>query len=298
MKLNQGYAYTEQLGKKAAGLTLLDYLSRFYTHSTLEDWQQRLIREEIELDGQTVSGNPELKPGQALVWHRPPWEEPEVPLDFTVVHEDEHLLAINKPSGLPTMPAGGFLEHTLLMQVRKNRSEASPLHRLGRYTSGIVLFARTAEGASLMAKAWRDHEVQKRYLAVASGQAPEELYQISTPIGPVLHPRLGSVFAASPDGKPSYSLARVLERIRNATLFQVDIQTGRPHQIRIHLASIGHPLVGDPLYGPDGLPLKENPGLPGDGGYRLHAARLVFQHPISAEQVDLQAPLPEGFWSK
>lgn len=296
MALNQGYAYTEQLGKKAAGLSLLDYLSRFYTHSTPAEWSERFRNQEILLDGVPATGHEKLRSGQMLVWHRPPWEEPDVPLAYGTLFEDEHLLAVNKPSGLPTMPGGGFLEHTLLMQIRQIMPEASPLHRLGRYTSGIVLFARTSESASILAKAWRDHEVQKRYLAVASGLPEQDLYSIDTPIGPVLHPRLGTVFAAHREGKPSFSLAKVLERGSDAALFQVDIQTGRPHQIRIHMAFIGHPLVGDPLYGPGGLPLQNDPGLPGDGGYRLHAARLFFQHPVTREPFELRAPVPEGFW--
>ncbi|GGJ28268.1 RluA family pseudouridine synthase [Deinococcus roseus] len=292
MALNQGYAYTEQLVKKAAGLTLLDYLSRFYTHSSVQEWQERLQQQEVHLDGQVATGQETLKPGQTLIWHRPPWEEPEVPLHFEVLQEDEHLLAVNKPSGLPTMPGGGFLEHTLLTLVRKTHPQASPLHRLGRYTSGVVLFATSSEAASLMARAWRDHAVQKQYLALASGVAEKDVYPIHTPIGPVLHPRLGTVFAAHPEGKPSSSLAKVLERRETSTLFEVDIQTGRPHQIRIHLASIGHPLAGDPLYGPDGLPLQQDPGLPGDGGYLLHAARLVFEHPIKQQTTKILAPVP------
>lgn len=294
MALNNGYTYTEQLGKKARGFTLLDYLSRFYDHSSMEEWQVRLEQGEVELDGKTASGHEPLKPGRHLVWHRPPWDEPDVPLFCTEVFADPHLLAVVKPSGLPTMPGGGFLEHTLLSVVRQNHPEASPLHRLGRYTSGLVLFAKTREAASTLARNWRDHEVHKRYLALASGVALQDTYQIDAPIGPVNHPRLGQVFAAHPEGKPSFSEARVLQRQETSTLFEVDIQTGRPHQIRIHLASIGHPLVGDPLYGSGGTPLSENPGLPGDGGYLLHAARLQFRHPISGTEMVLHASVPEG----
>jgi 23S rRNA pseudouridine1911/1915/1917 synthase len=120
-------------------------------------------------------------------------------------------------------------------------------------------------------------------------------YEILTPIGLVPHPLIGSVWAASPDGKPSKSLAKVISRTAGTTTFEVSLHSGRPHQIRIHLASIGHPLVGDPLYGSAGQPLEHLPGLPGDGGYLLHAQFLNFFHPITGEKINLEAALPSGF---
>jgi 23S rRNA pseudouridine1911/1915/1917 synthase len=111
----------------------------------------------------------------------------------------------------------------------------------------------------------------------------------------VPHPRIGSVWAANPSGKPSKSLAKVISRTASTTTFEVSLNSGRSHQIRIHLASIGHPLVGDPLYGSTGQPLENLPGLPGDGGYFLHAQFLNFQHPITGEQIKLEAALPAGF---
>ncbi|WP_102125531.1 RluA family pseudouridine synthase [Deinococcus planocerae] len=295
MALNGGYTYREQLGPRAGGQTVLAYLTRQYGHSTEGEWRARLEGGEVSLDGVTVGRADErLRPGQWLEWRRPPWEEEAVPLAFEVVHEDDSLVAVAKPGGLPTVPGGGFLKHTLLSVVRERFPEASPLHRLGRGTSGLVLFARTSAAASTLARAWREHAVEKRYRALASGLAERETFPISTPIGPVPHPRLGTVYAASPAGKPSRSDARVLERRprEGATLFEVDIRTGRPHQIRIHLASLGHPLVGDPLYGPGGGVLPGLPGLPGDGGYLLHAGRLAFTHPLTGKPLTLHAPPP------
>jgi 23S rRNA pseudouridine1911/1915/1917 synthase len=221
--------------------------------------------------------------------------EPDAPQHFEVLFDDPHLLAVYKPSGLPTLPGGGFMENTLLRLVQKQFPSANPVHRLGRGTSGIVLFASTARAAASLGEDWNTTKVQKIYRAQAQNIAELDEYEIVTPIGLVPHPRLGQVWAVSASGKPAKSVARVISRGGGATTFAVTLHSGRPHQIRIHLASIGHPLVGDPLYGLGGQPLENLPGLPGDGGYLLHAQFLRFHHPVTGEQIHLEAALPSGF---
>ena len=296
--LNRGYAYTTIIGSKHHGQTLLSHLASLYPHSTPQAWQQKLNNGEVTLNGVTAAGSESVISGQTLVWNRPPWMEPDAPQHFEVLLDDAHLLAVNKPSGLPTLPGGGFMENTLLRLVQKQFPNASPVHRLGRATSGIVLFAKTAQAAAALCANWNTPKIQKIYRALAQNIAQHDAYEILTPIGLVPHPRLGQVWAAKSDGKPSKSLARVISRSAGTTAnagtttFEVNLHSGRPHQIRIHLASIGHPLVGDPLYGLGGQPLENLPGLPGDGGYFLHAQFLKFQHPITGEQIHLEAALP------
>jgi 23S rRNA pseudouridine1911/1915/1917 synthase len=290
--LNMGYAYREQLGARARGQSTLSYLAEAHVHSTLEVWRERLARGEVLLDELPATGEERLRAGQWLVWNRPPWEEREAPRDYSLVHEDEAILAVIKPSGLPTMPGGGFLMNTLLHLVRERFPEASPLHRLGRGTSGLVLFARTHEAAAQLSRAWREHEVEKRYRALSSGVATQERYDITAPIGEAAHPGMGRVPMVIPGGKVARSQARVLERRAASTLFEVDIQTGRSQQIRIHLAFIGHPLEGDPVYAVGGVPRAEHPGLLGDIGYLLHAERLCFMHPLTGKRLELNASIP------
>jgi 23S rRNA pseudouridine1911/1915/1917 synthase len=300
--LNRGYAYTTIIGSKHHGQTLLSHLASLYPHSTPQAWQQKLNNGEVTLNGVTAAGSESVISGQTLVWNRPPWMEPDAPQHFEVLLDDAHLLAVNKPSGLPTLPGGGFMENTLLRLVQKQFPNAGPVHRLGRATSGIVLFAKTAQAASALCANWNTPKIQKIYRALAQNIAEHDAYEILTPIGLVPHPRLGQVWAASPSGKqggkPSKSVAKVIARSEGTTAnagtttFEVSLHSGRPHQIRIHLASIGHPLVGDPLYGLGGQPVENLPGLPGDGGYFLHAQFLKFQHPITGEQIHLEAALP------
>jgi 23S rRNA pseudouridine1911/1915/1917 synthase len=299
--LNRGYAYTTIIGGNDHGRNLLSHLASLYPHSTQPAWQQNLNNREVTVNGILATGSESLTPGQTLVWNRPPWIEPDAPRHFEVLFDDPCLLAVNKPGGLPTLPGGGFLENTLLRLVQKQAPSANPVHRLGRATTGIVLFAKTPQAASRLSASWNTPGIQKIYRALAQGVAQHDAYEILTPIGLVAHPLLGSVWAANPvgkpGGKPSKSLAKAISRTTSTTTFEVALHSGRPHQIRIHLASIGHPLVGDPLYGANGQPLEHLPGLPGDGGYLLHAHFLDFHHPITGERIHLEAALPSGFSS-
>jgi 23S rRNA pseudouridine1911/1915/1917 synthase len=290
--MNEGFVYRDRIAASAAGQAVLDFLVSRYPHSDEAQWRARLLRGELSLGAEVARAGDLLRTGQSLVWRRPPWEEPPAPLAWAVLHRDEHLLAVAKPRGLPTVPNGGFLTHTLLHLVRQAFPEAVPLHRLGRGTSGLVLFALTPLARARVSAAWRTSRVEKAYRALACGVPPRPAFTIDAPIGPVPHPRLRSVHAASPSGRRAVSHVRVLETRGDLSLLEVSIETGRPHQIRIHLAFAGHPLVGDPLYGPAGVPLPE-PGLPGDPGYRLHAHRLSLDHPASGERLTLECAPPE-----
>ena len=312
--LNRGHAYTTIITSKYHGRTLLSHLASLYPHSTPQAWQQKLNNCEVTVNGVTATGSESLISGQTLVWNRPPWIEPDTPQHFEVLFDDPHLLAVNKPGGLPTLPGGGFMENTLLRLVQKQTTNANPVHRLGRATTGIVLFAKTPQAAAKLGADWNTPRIQKIYWALAQNVvqsevqndvqhdaqhvvqngAQQDVYEILTPIGLVPHPRIGMVWASSPSGKPAKSLAKVISRTASTTTFEVSLNSGRPHQIRIHLASIGHPLVGDPLYGSSGQPLENLPGLPGDGGYFLHARFLNFHHPITGEPINLEAALPSG----
>ena len=292
---NRGWTHRERIGPEGAGRTVLAHLTACHPQASGEEWARRIAEGQVHLDGAPAAPGGTLAAGQWLTWSRPPWVEPEVPLCTAVLYEDGDLLAVAKPDGLPTLPGGGeFLEHTLLALVRRRAPEASPMHRLGRSTTGIVLFARTAEARRLVQEAFRGHRLRKVYRALCAGHPAGDSFAIDAPIGDVPHPLLGTIHGACPGGRPSLSRVRVLERRGDCSLVEVEIETGRPHQIRIHLAFAGHPLVGDPLYGPGGIPLPGTTALPGDPGYRLHALRLDLRHPRTGAALSIScAPPPE-----
>jgi 23S rRNA pseudouridine1911/1915/1917 synthase len=292
MSLNSGFEYEERVGRESAGRTVLEHLSGRYPHSSAADWSARIAEGAVRLDGRRVETSTRLAPGQRLAWRRPPWEEPDAPQGFALLYRDADVLGVAKPRGLPTLPGGGFLERTLLHRVRVLFPGASPLHRLGRHTSGLVLFARTREAHAALSRAFARREVRKRYRALATGDPRADAFDVDTPIGLVPHALLGSVHAATASDKPAHSRVQVVERREGAFLCDVWISTGRPHQIRIHLAACGHPLVGDPLYVTGGLPAPASRALPGDPGYRLHAAELAFVHPRTGRETVWTCPAP------
>lgn len=290
--MNQGFTYTELIPPRLAGRSVLDYLAEQFRHSTRAEWEDRLREGLVLADGRPAQPLDSLVSGQTLVWNRPPWEEPEAPLAWALLFQDAEMLAVAKPSGLPTLPGGGFLEHTLLHQVQRAFPEANPMHRLGRATSGVVLFARNPETAAALSLSLRDRNAEKIYRALVEGQPSQDTFEVNHPIGPIPHPLLGTVHGANERGKRSRSLVQVLERRDKTSLVEVRIETGRPHQIRIHMAAADHPLWGDPLYACGGALRGNGEALPGDPGYLLHALRLTLPHPRTGKAIAIHCQPP------
>ncbi len=312
-ELNDGWVYCDrvsarqvsrvrahQAGPSQASTTVLDYYTHHYRHSDRATWQRRIESGHVRLNGQPTQANAPLIPGQQLTYHRPPWQEPPVPLDIATIYEDDGLLVVHKPSGLPVLPGGNFLQNTLLWQLRQHHPTAAPIHRLGRGTSGIMLVAKTKAARAHLSQQMRQRRLGKTYRALvgptvrpADGlpDALPDQFTVTQPIGKIPYPQLGHIYGATPDGLEAHSDCTVVQRRPQATLLDVTILTGRPHQIRIHLATVGHPLLGDPLYVDGGQPHRSATAIPSDCGYWLHAHCLSFIHP-AGEPMTLVAPPP------
>jgi 23S rRNA pseudouridine1911/1915/1917 synthase len=297
---NNGYSYPDRILEPDEGLSVAAFYARHYTHSTEATWRQRIEAGQVLINGRPASTDETLIRGDRLLYRRPPWEEPGVPVDFGTLFEDGDVLVLAKPSGLPVLPGGFFLENTLLSLARQRYGAGcSPIHRLGRGTSGAILFARNARAARLLTVAMKERRIRKVYLALASGTAMPDAFTVDAPIGPVPYGHPDTVHAYDPGGRPSISHVRVIRRSpkEDASLLEVTIPTGRPHQIRIHLSYAGFPLVGDPLYETGGIPRAggvddERVPTPGDCGYFLHSWKIRFPHPEKGEDREVVSPPP------
>ncbi|MCZ7558012.1 MAG: pseudouridine synthase [Bacteroidia bacterium] len=297
--MNSGYTYTDIVPPAFAGDTVLDYYAKRYRHSSREEWLERIREGRVLLDARVAQADQRLAAGDRLQYTRKAWDEPAAPAELTVIASGEGWMVFHKPEGLPVLPGAGFLEHTLLHTARAAFGDnLAPVHRLGRGTTGAILFSTDSSAAATLARAMRERRIRKTYLALASGLPSDDAFTVDVPIGPVPHALLGTVYAANPQGKPSVSHCRIIRRDAAAgcSLIEVRIPTGRPHQIRIHLAAAGFPLAGDPLYTIGGLPQLPDDvrrqAVPGDCGYLLHSWKIRFPEPSSESETEIIAEPP------
>ena len=290
--MNRGFIYRAHVGAEDAGRSVLAFHVERFRHSDEAAWRVAIDLGRVLVNGRRVAADDPLRVGDELEFHRPPWIEPEAPESFTVAFEDEHVLVVVKPAGLQVLPAGPFSARTLLTLVRASdasRADAAPAHRLGRGTSGLIAFGKSALGRSSLARQFREFVPCKTYLAWVAGDKLPTSFVARQPIARVAHGPL-EIHVAAEHGRASLTRVRVLRREGERALVAAQPITGRPDQIRIHLAAAGAPLVGDPLFGPGGVAKSDVP--PGNGGYWLHAAGLSFVHPASNARVRVRS-LPD-----
>jgi 23S rRNA pseudouridine1911/1915/1917 synthase len=286
-----------------AGLRLDQALARLlpqYSRSRLQGW---IDAGAVKVDGRQLRGRDKVVGGEKVLIEAR--VEPdrqvtaeEIPLD--VVFKDRALLVLNKPAGLVVHPGAGNAAHTLqnaLLAFDPKLAvvpRAGIVHRLDKDTSGLLVVARTPEVHTALVAAISAREVDRHYIALCTGVMTAG-GTVDEPIG--RHRSLRTRMAVRGDGRPAVTHYRVLKRFRAHTLVRAELETGRTHQIRVHLAHIGYPIVGDPEYGGRRrLPAGASPALVAAlEGFRrqaLHAARLQLEHPVSGKEMAWEAPLP------
>ncbi len=252
----------------------------------------------VRVDGQARPKRHQVATGERVVVEghaaagNEPAGEPAVP--FRVAYEDEHLLVIDKPAGLVVHPARGHRTGTLAQALAgraaggEDARRAGIVHRLDRDTSGLLVVARSDAVHRRLKGLLAERRLHREYLALVDGHPPARTGTIDAPIGRDRHDRvLMSIDTDEPrEARTHFELERQLPR---AALLRVQLETGRTHQIRVHLAAIGHPVAGDPQYG--------TAGEYGLSRQFLHAARLAFPHPVTGAPVDVVSPLPEDLAS-
>jgi 23S rRNA pseudouridine1911/1915/1917 synthase len=261
--------------------------------------------EVAEGDGVTIDGSPVGKSDRlhAGAWLEVSWTPREAPTivptlvpDLTVVYDDDEIVVIDKPPGVAAHPSVGWTGPTVLgallaagftIATSGAPERAGIVHRLDVGTSGLMVVAKSERAYTLLKRAFHDREVEKIYHAVVQGHPDPLSGTIDAPIG--RHPKSDWRFAVTSAGKPSVTHYETIEAFRAATLLEVHLETGRTHQIRVHLAAQRHPCVGDSLYGADPI-LSAQLGL---ARQWLHARELGFDHPSTGERVIFTSDYPE-----
>lgn len=296
----------------AAGLRLDQYLAQAIPDISRARVQMLIENSQVRVDGQTAKPKHKLHGGESIEIEGAPHPPPlhaipeDIPLD--VLYEDQYLAVINKPAGMMVHAGSGASEdarnrgtlvNALLFHFAKLSDVGGELrpgivHRLDKQTSGIIVVAKDDSTHRKLGEMFAEREIAKTYVALVHGNITKDDTTVNLPIARDLVRRIRMTTRRA-DGRPAVSHVKVVERIKSDygqfTLVEVRIETGRTHQIRVHMQSLGHPVVGDSLYGAphrigageDALSLERN---------FLHAAHLAFTHPQSKKAMDISAPLP------
>lgn len=271
---------------------LIDSLSRSYI--------QKLIKEEaVTVNGKIVKGSYKVKTDDEVSFLLPKAVEPailpeDIPLD--ILYSDEDVVVVNKPKGMVVHPAAGHYTGTLVNALMFHfKDELSGIngvmrpgivHRIDRDTTGSLIVCKNDKAHNDIANQLKEHSVVRKYHAICYGVIKEDTGTINQPIG--RHPTERKKMAINPNGKHAVTHYKVLKRFDKYTYIECELETGRTHQIRVHMASIGHPLLGDEVYSNIKSPFHLE-------GQTLHAKVLGFKQPTTGEYIETDAPLPEYF---
>ena len=284
-----------------SGLRIDKYLSSV-NEQLSRSYIQKLLKSGLVLvDGKPVKASYQVDEGDVISLDIPEAVEPEIEpenMDLDILYEDQDVILVNKPKGMVVHPAAGHYSHTLvngLMYHCKDQLSGingvmppGIVHRIDMDTTGVIIACKNDMAHNSIAAQLKEHSITRRYQAIVHGVLKDDAGTIKGPIGrhPIDRKKMSINYN---NGKSAVTHYKVLKRFRQYTHVECRLETGRTHQIRVHMASIGHPLLGDLVYGPGKCP------IPGLQGQTLHAGVLGFIHPRTGEYMEFTAPLPEYF---
>lgn len=271
----------------------LESLSRSYIEKIIKDGT-------AYVNDAVVKANYKVKVDDKVQFEIPDCEEPDIPpqdIPLDILYEDKDILIVNKPKDMVVHPAPGHYEGTLVNAIMFHcKDELSGIngvlrpgivHRIDKDTTGSIIICKNDEAHRKIAQQLKEHSITRKYRAIVYGRIMEEEGTVNAPIG--RHPTDRKKMAINEkNGKPAVTHYKVLERFDKYTYIECQLETGRTHQIRVHMTSIGHSLLGDEVYGNAKCPFKLE-------GQTLHAMTIGFIHPTTGEYVEYEAPLPEYF---
>lgn len=287
------------VGEEAQGIRIDKFLAEYETHLTRSYLQKIIKQGAVLVNGKTVKASYVLAEEDRIELEIPEPMEPEIlpePIPLDILYEDKDVILVNKPKQMVVHPAAGHYTGTLVNALMYHcKGELSGIngimrpgivHRIDMDTTGVLIACKNDWAHQCIAQQLKEHTITRRYYAIVFGNIKEEAGCVNAPIG--RHPRERKKMAIVSDGKEAVTHYRVVERFGTYTWIECRLETGRTHQIRVHMASIGHPLLGDTVYGPERQPFSLQ-------GQTLHAYVLGFRHPSTGEYMEFQAPLPQYF---
>lgn len=294
--MKQSYLVSEEF----QGERIDKYLSEACCGLTRSYLQKLLKSQLVEVDGKAVKNSYRVSAGETVELEVPEAVEPEIeaePIPLDILYEDKDIILINKPKGMVVHPAAGHYSQTLVNGLMYHcRGELSGIngvmrpgivHRIDMDTTGVLIVCKNDFAHNSIAEQLKVHSITRKYYAIVHGVIGEDEGTVDAPIGrhPVDRKKMSINYK---NGKHAVTHYRVLERFKQFTYVECQLETGRTHQIRVHMASLNHPLLGDSVYGPSKCPFKLQ-------GQTLHAGVLGIIHPRTGEYMEFSAPLPEYF---
>lgn len=270
------------------------------TQDLSRSFLQKILKDgEVAVNGKSVKANYKLREGDRIEFEIPEAVEPDIvaeDIPLSILYEDADVLVVDKPKGMVVHPAAGHYSQTLVNAVMYHcKGELSGIngvlrpgivHRIDRDTTGSIIICKNDMAHNEIARQLKEHSINRRYRAIVTGVLKDDEGTIEGAIGRDKKDR--KKMAITADGKPAVTHYRVLQRFKHYTYVECVLETGRTHQIRVHMASIGHPLLGDEVYGRKSDKYKCE-------GQCLHAMTLGFHHPRTGEYIEVNAPLPHYF---